>query len=237
LTANTQRSLGSSRTASKRRFVVNSSDCEDKLSDSISFDPVPKVSKPTRSSGRRLLDSVQIPTPMAAKKGRGAVIGSSASSAASSMSTRDNSVAYDTPNTTAMNTPAGDFGSFSVSSGPAFTLGGSSLLASTKRKRGRPASKLATNITNDEELARQLQDEEYGGSRGTTSHVTNNKTRRGRPLLAITDTETEEDDGDEEVYEVEVSQIQGYHVGLGHRSSNLVLQDHSQRIVVCADSF
>jgi DNA repair protein RAD16 len=123
---------------------------------------------------------------------------SSASSAVSDASTRGNSVSYDTPNTTAANTPAGEFGSFGAGSGPKFSLGGRSLIASQKRKRGRPSKTAATQ--NDEEIARQLQEEEYGVAPAGSSKL---KSRRESTPMMIADSDDVEDEEDEEEEEDE----------------------------------
>jgi DNA repair protein RAD16 len=94
---------------------------------------------------------------------------SSRSSFASS--TRDNSIGYDTPATSAVATPAAE-GSFAGRRG--FNLGGAAMNASNKRKRNsaatgsshaessRAAQVEAVDMSMDAQLARRLQAEEYG---------------------------------------------------------------------------
>jgi hypothetical protein len=78
-------------------------------------------------------------------------------------STRDNSIGYDTPLTTTANTPVPDG---SIASGRRnFKLGGIALNSSNKRKRGpQPAPIRSNDTSRDEELARVMQEEEYGSS-------------------------------------------------------------------------
>lgn len=78
-------------------------------------------------------------------------------------STRDNSIGYDTPTTTTGNTPAMD--GCKTSGRRNFNLGGISLNSSNKRKRGSQAAPAQSiDTSRDEELARTMQEEEYGPS-------------------------------------------------------------------------
>ena len=74
------------------------------------------------------------------------------------------------------------------------------MLASTKRKRGRPSK--AAKTDNDEELARQLQEEEYGGTSVTASKP---KGRRASTPMTLgnSDSAEEEDDDFEAISEEE----------------------------------
>lgn len=138
-----------------------------------------------------------MPPKATSKLAKRQIAGSSASSAASIGSTRGNSVSLDTPNTTAVNTPAGELGSFGANIVPKFNLGGSLMSASTKRKRGRPASKVFAT-TNDEEIARQLQEEEYGSVEVLITTKKTNGRRRAASAMITDDSEDAKDKGEAE---------------------------------------
>lgn len=98
-------------------------------------------------------------TPDAGSRREAAASASSRSSMGSS--TRDTSIGYDSPATTTANTPAAE-GS-AIPDQKSFKLGGMALNSSSKRKRGpQPASTRSTDTSRDEELARAIQEEEYG---------------------------------------------------------------------------
>ncbi|QDS69970.1 hypothetical protein FKW77_002889 [Venturia effusa] len=160
--ADTPNSASDSNATTRRRierplsFVANSSDIELDISP---FSP-PSVVE-TRSQNRRLLHSVVIPAPaMTLDTGSRRETAASASSRTSTgSSTRDTSIGYDSPATTTANTPAAE-GSTNRKD---FKLGGSALKSSNKRKRGPQVARARLNdISRDEELARAMQEEEYG---------------------------------------------------------------------------
>jgi len=108
-------------------------------------------------------------------------------------STRDNSIGYDTPLTTTANTPAA--GGNTIPSRRNFSLGGLSLNSSNKRKRGSRAIQTRTADTSqDEELARAMQEEEYGPP--AASEAGPSSTRRvGRKRNIVDLAEDSEDNG------------------------------------------
>lgn len=98
-------------------------------------------------------------TPDTGSRREAAASASSRSSIGSS--TRDASIGYDSPATTTANTPAAE-GS-AAADRKSFKLGGIALDSSNKRKRGSQAASTRSNDTSrDEELARAMQEEEYG---------------------------------------------------------------------------
>jgi DNA repair protein RAD16 len=154
--------MAASSRKSERNFVANSSDLDDE-EDIL-------VSSPPTSKKRKFLQSVTIPTMSSGKSTPASRVARQSASSRSSFgsSTRDNSIGYDTPGTSAVATPAAEG---SVAGRRSFRLGGVALNASNKRKRG---SALATSshaessraaesldMSMDALLARRLQEEEY----------------------------------------------------------------------------
>jgi DNA repair protein RAD16 len=159
-TPNTRSARSSTRKLT-RSFVKNSSDIEQE-------DPAATIESDRERSGsfpRRLLH-VAVPSKMTSKSTPGRPHRANAATSATSRSsfassTRDNSVGVDTPLTSVVTTPAEG----SLMGRGSFNLSGLSLNASNKRKRG---SRLARNteseidMSMDAQLARRLQEEEYG---------------------------------------------------------------------------
>jgi hypothetical protein len=138
-------------------FVANSSDIDGEGDLLTASEPANKK--------RKFLHSVTIPAMSSGKSTPASRVtkptGSSRSSFGST--TRDNSIGYDTPATSAVATPAEG----SVIGRRSFKLGGVSLNASNKRKRGSAlaeSSRAAQSLdmSMDAQLARRLQAEEYG---------------------------------------------------------------------------
>ncbi|KIW09188.1 uncharacterized protein PV09_00118 [Verruconis gallopava] len=181
-----------SRASAARRFIANSSDHDgddDNLSEDPLSDPAPNSAVSTKSSSRRRVMEGVVVSQMPSRASRRHLTATSESSAASTVSTRDGSTAYETPNTTAMNTPGGELGSLSLR-GPKFSLGGASIMESSKRKRGRPSRSGTYNIADDEELALRLQEEEYGA----LPIGSDRKSRSRRPVIDDTEADEVEDD-------------------------------------------
>jgi hypothetical protein len=128
------------------------------------------VSSSPASKKRKFLHSVAIPTMASGKSTPASRIARQSASSRSSFgsSTRDNSIGYDTPGTSAVATPAAEG---SVAGRRSFNLGGVALNASNKRKRGSAlaasshaeSSRAAESLdmSMDAQLARRLQEEEY----------------------------------------------------------------------------
>lgn len=146
-----------------RTTIPNSSDNDD--------DDIINVNASlTTSNRRRLLHSVVVnnmppkakatPASRRVSEARRAAEGSASSRSSFASSTRDNSVGYDTPMTSAAATPAG--GSFLGRK--SFTLGGLSMDASNKRKRASNLAKstgFGDDTSMDAQLALRLQAEEW----------------------------------------------------------------------------
>lgn len=76
-------------------------------------------------------------------------------------STRDTSIGYDSPATTTANTPAAEGNA--IPDQKSLNLRGIALNSSNKRKRGSQTAPTRSNDTSrDEDLARAMQEEEYG---------------------------------------------------------------------------
>jgi hypothetical protein len=131
-------------------------------------------------------------------------------------STRGGSPYYDTPATSAAVTPIESFSRPRRSIGAAveFKLGGSSINASSKRKRASAASNLkvtaVVDTSKDEDLARQLQAHEYREpvakkSRPTPKSINNKTNGKGRKAAPILDSDEDQEDFDDALSEADTS--------------------------------
>ncbi|KAE9980671.1 hypothetical protein BLS_008478 [Venturia inaequalis] len=139
-------------------FVANSSDNEHDISHSS-----PPSALVARFQNRRLLHSVVIPAPAMTldTEVRRKAAASASSRSSISSSTRDTSIGYDSPATTTANTPAAEGNT--IPDQKSLKLRSTTLNASNKRKRGSQTAPTRSNDTSrDEDLARAMQEEEYG---------------------------------------------------------------------------